>query len=321
MWNYPDAETLEWTKNLKVRGKYLGDGSALTGITAAGDNLGNHIAIQTISGADIHAIGIISGANINFSVHANAGADSFIGMSDGDVVHGMTSIVPTDHFAFFDAVSSTAGGMAFTGFSDTGSNIGMRLAGVVGSETVTAGVPAIDMIAYKKSGTTIQALGANDMAFSIAPNAATYTFNVMGDGDIGIGTTTPSAKVDIIDSAGIPAAKNLLYISRTNNLTAPDPSLAALYIKDHSANDPIFISNNVSANIMVIKGTGNMGLGTSAPKQALHIAASVSGGIILSNLTTMIPPTTITNSGIIYVSGGTLCYKGAAGTITKLALS
>lgn len=34
MWNYPDAETLEWTKNLKVKGKIFGDGSQLSNLPA-----------------------------------------------------------------------------------------------------------------------------------------------------------------------------------------------------------------------------------------------------------------------------------------------
>jgi hypothetical protein len=60
MWNYPDAETLEWTKNLKVRGKIFGDGSSLTGVatgtetdpiwlSASAALFGN---VATISGAN-----------------------------------------------------------------------------------------------------------------------------------------------------------------------------------------------------------------------------------------------------------------------------
>ena len=62
-WDSPDRDLQIWHGTLQAD-NFKGDGSRLTGLTATGDNLGNHIATQTISGSIIDMTGTISGATI-----------------------------------------------------------------------------------------------------------------------------------------------------------------------------------------------------------------------------------------------------------------
>lgn len=82
MWNYPDNETLEWTKNLKIRGKIFGDGSGLTGV-AGGVNLwvSNATYIYPVTpGSTL----IISGADIRVSP-----VNTFLGKDAGKSTTGL----------------------------------------------------------------------------------------------------------------------------------------------------------------------------------------------------------------------------------------
>lgn len=99
------------------------------------------------------------------------------------VAHGMTAIVPTDVYGFLAPASATAGGIQLEGLSDTASDIGLFLTGIVGNATPT--VPGIAFGGYKKNGTTVQAFTSSEVLFGFY-NGGSQKAYMFGDGGFNI---------------------------------------------------------------------------------------------------------------------------------------
>lgn len=115
--------------------------------------------------------------------------DGSIFLTDADVVHGMSGYYLENNFGILGPISGTAGGLNIYGISDIDA-VGLQLNGTIGSATPAATTPAIMFNTNKKNGTTVQALGAADIAFRL-DNSATPLMTVLGNGNVGIGTTAP----------------------------------------------------------------------------------------------------------------------------------
>lgn len=83
---------------------------------------------------------------------------------------------------------------------------------------------------------------------------------ILPDGDVGIGTTTPAAKLDVSVSSS----------SLLNNIKFGDLSPAYLA----SGTTGVYIANNLGNPLFMIQHTGNAGLGTIYPMGTLHINGS-----------------------------------------------
>ena len=105
-------------------------------------------------------------------------------------------------------------------------------------------------------------------------------------GNVGIGTTTPGALLEIA-GAGTNAAvlinngsyigardtggtiKSVLYGRYTNNATYLDGGTGGLYIR----------TNDTATQAMYINATGNVGIGTTGPGAKLHVQTTASGNV------------------------------------------
>ncbi|MBB6502263.1 hypothetical protein [Pedobacter cryoconitis] len=83
---------------------------------------------------------------------------------------------------------------------------------------------------------------------------------ILPEGDVGIGTTLPAAKLDVSVSSS----------TLTNNIKFGDSSPAYLV----SGTTGVYISNNMGKPLFMIQHTGNAGLGTISPLGTLHINGS-----------------------------------------------
>jgi hypothetical protein len=129
----------------------------------------------------------------------------------------------------------------------------------------------------------VQSIQGVDLGGSSSRSIA---INALG-GDVGIGTTSPSAKLDVLGSGTI---YSYLRNSTTTALTAVDSSAA--YFGSGTSSPVIFQVNN--GEKARIDSSGNVGIGTSSPVTALTLGTGTTGVCFQSSSATL-------NSGKIAV--------------------
>lgn len=125
--------------------------------------------------------------------------------------HGITIYANTDEWGRFSRTSASGGGTLIQGVSNSASFNGLVLDGIIGSNTPTAGLPAVKMRCAKSNGSTnIAALGATDTCFDLRDESSDTRFlTVLGSGNVGLGTTMPAQKLHL--------SSGTLYIDGTSN--------------------------------------------------------------------------------------------------------
>lgn len=140
-------------------------------------------------------------------------------------------------------------------------------------------------------------------------------------GNVGIGSTAPVEKLDVIGNIFIGFS---VGASRQLRLYGRD-SVGVNSIIDYYAGvgNPFIISTSINNNDIYLKphGTGrtiitngNVGIGTTSPQFQLHQT-----GRHGFNNTTEPSVVAETASGALYVSSGALYFKSSGGTVTKIA--
>lgn len=107
-------------------------------------------------------------------------------LSDSDVAHGMTDVAATNIYGLLNALDAAdAGGLRIQGLSD-GNAIPLYLRGIIGTDNPNDLLEAISIVAAKKNGTGVQALGALETVLQILNNT-TELVNITGSGQVLIG--------------------------------------------------------------------------------------------------------------------------------------
>ncbi|MBI5465974.1 MAG: hypothetical protein HY974_01645, partial [Candidatus Kerfeldbacteria bacterium] len=244
--------------------------------------------------------------------------DGNLVLSDADVAHGMTDLSPTNVWGSISPADANAGGLVFNALTDTGTDYPLTLRGVFGSTDSTDTVPAVRVSGAKKSGTGSQALAAAETVFQVQ-NYGTNLVTVLGDGNVGIGQTVPTSKLDVTTgglgvtqttSSGLAlvnttaAAVGAQQISpalrwsgfgwQTGTSTSQAVDFRSYVVPVQGAANPTgYLSFGSSVNgaaysdgQMVITTAGNVGIGTTGPGAKLHVNGNIrmqwTGGTKLS---------------------------------------
>ena len=223
--------------------------------------------------------------------------------TSGTVVSGASTIT-SDHgsrktglFQFVGGTGGTAGFQFFT--SDAGANqilterLRIQHDGNIGIGTAAPGAK-LEVASTNNTETVRMSLstdlgfrnsfynyfdgaspGLNWMALKVASAANTQTevMRLLGDGKVGIGTTSPSYKLDVAGGVKIggeetlPSAIGSMYLSYNS-------AINRIYYGDGTGYDLRFSKRGASAttDFVTFKDTGYVGIGTTAPAAKLEIA-------------------------------------------------
>ena len=169
--------------------------------------------------------------------------------------------VDTDKDTLIVHDAATAGGHPL--LREDGSNSALSLG--------TAGTPSIKFTGDTNTG--IYSPGADQVAISTGGSARLY---IAADGDIGVGTTTVNAKLEISGNSGGRGVRlsdgEVLDISAGGS--ANDPARLAT----SSGSGIAFAVNGTSGENLRIDSSGRVGIGTSSPGALLDLNATAGAG-------------------------------------------
>ncbi|MGH8710127.1 MAG: beta strand repeat-containing protein [Burkholderiales bacterium] len=234
-----------------------------------------------------------------------------IGVSDLSVAHGITTEANTDTFFKIDQLVDNDGGTRLLGMSDVVGQTAMKVVGAIGNIDPTDTVAALLLTGGKKSGTTIGNLGSLETVLQIEGGGGTKYVTVLGSGNVGINTTTPADKLDIV--AGNIRLENT---TNTNQFGAINKGgIKFLHNFNYGNNGTVttdgknlFLGENAgnytmgSTATIITEASGNVGIGSTALDSLTtgsnNFAAGLNAGTAITSgaRNVLIGPATIAES-------------------------
>ena len=276
--------TLNFTYYTGAYGSYSANTLVLTGtLVVSGTVSASHYHVENVTEIDSIRTGSLTVVNYNGStvtLHAS---------SSGNV--GVGTATPGEK----------------VDISLSGQNGGIRVINSTDNAYLKIDAPS-DEAAYIDFGTT----GSNDWQITRAPNsndlaiydndgAAGYVFTWKQGGNIGIGTTSPSEKVDV-SITGSNGGIRIANATDNAYLKIDAPSDEAAYIdfgtsgsgdwqisRAPNSNDlAIYDTDGAQDYIFTWKQGGKVGIGTTSPSQQLEVSGTtyLSGGLVHKRVST-----------------------------------
>ena len=232
----------------------------------------------------------------------------------------------------YDTTANLATLQSYTAASTPGNLLLNPSGGNVGIGTSTAGVPLTfantlgDKISLWSGapvgvGIGVQAgalqlhggSSGDDVVFGYGSSASmTETMRVRGNGNVGIGTSNPAAKLVVngdIHASGLlitSDGNSSIYGRNTSGLAEPafwPRANNGTYLNYGTSG--LYIRNNVSTTTMFMTDAGNVGIGTTAPNAKLTVGAPLGGTALSTSFTA--------NAGGLGLSAGSELLLGSFG--------
>lgn len=216
---------------------------------------------------------------------SNSGGSSFLGFVDqGSTGNSETGTI-VGRF--------TAGAPANSLVVASNGKVGLRtLVPVLDVHMVTSDTPAIRLEQTNAGGFSAQTwdiagneanffvrdvTGGSLLPFRIRPGAPTSSIDISSDGDVGIGTASPSDRLEVTKS-GAEAAVNVdadAAQQATVYFSSAGVKKSAIY-RPASSNDLRFNIVGIGDALTMQSSTGNVGIGTTAPTDLLSVNGNAS---------------------------------------------
>jgi hypothetical protein len=274
-------------------GKYYGDGSTLSNVGVDGIVSTANATAITIDSNETVTLNATGGAN-----YSDATSKVLKTTASQHTIFSIETSSTGGHQAALELESNgnpvsiaTSGSNTMDLITSGSSRIRISSAGNVGIGTtspvsalnvngisVISGVPsfsagsvnAIQLEIYNNSSTSsvLRSYNRGASTYGDIGLGETSRFVVKSDGNVGIGTSSPSARLDVTTaSAGWGSTiQNTNSASDSNGLLIKAGTTASEYA--------LKVSNPTdTTNYMVVKGSGNVGLGTTSPGGTLHVSA------------------------------------------------
>jgi hypothetical protein len=195
---------------------------------------------------------------------------------------------------------------------DNGTNVGVGTGSpgakldVLGNIRLSAALPNIE---FNDGGGMVYGPAASTLAFATGggPSAPIERMRIDSSGNVGIGTTSISYRLEVAGDVRIAGGGGDLRIqSATGTTTFGGDS--QIY---NDANNMVFTTGTTTTERARIDSIGNLLVGTTTAGTS---AAKVIG---MANATA--PTTSPAGMGQLYVEDGALKYRGSSGTVTTIA--
>lgn len=274
--------TLDVGGNTSLAGTLGVTGNTTMDGTLTVNGTGNHyfagnVGIGTTS--PYGKLDLLSASGINPNLYLRNSAQSQPFTNTG-IWGGAANTPPSDAFAKISNSSADHMGLQINGFTDSAFAQGnaVVLVGLLGNINPTGN--AFYLVARKSDGSdSFTSLAANESIMEIRNNS-TPVMKILGNGNVGIGTTAPSYKLDVLDT-GTTAGLRGLNVSQTGAVAGT--GYAGYFSKTGASTTNVGLyatATGATNNYAAIFESGNVGIGTTSPEQSLHVSGNSEGGLI-----------------------------------------